>query len=231
MQNLLFYIDEKNNKNQNNVFTDDKDYQVDITHDISEAVFLLGKNVYDIVIFDADIENDNIPHILSLIQEDIERSGTDVIIISKKTNISCAIEQECLASGATLFLREEFINQELLHGYIDHIIETNPHSQKQMETITEHINFDYASGEFIYDDTTILSTKEQEIIQFFLQNKNLPLTRKIILDGVWNDNSENISERNVDTVIKNLRKKIKLKNIITVHGIGYKWCDSQKNRR
>ena len=228
MQNILFYIDEKDHKIEENIFTKDKKYQVDMTHDISEAIFLLAKNIYDIIIFDTDIEKDNILHILSVIQKDIECSGTNVIVISKQTNIPCVVEQECLALGVKLFLREEFIDQELLLGYIEHLIEANPNTKKEIEVITEHIHFDYTKSEFIYDDSTMLTTKEQEIICFFLQNKNTPLARKTILEGVWNETVEMVSERNVDTVIKNLRKKVNLKNIVTIHGIGYKWCDSPK---
>lgn len=50
----------------------------------------------------------------------------------------------------------------------------------------------------------------------------LVLTRSQILDNLWGLDAS-ILDRTIDTYIKNLRKKLKTDNIITVKGIGYKY--------
>ncbi|MDE5873079.1 MAG: winged helix-turn-helix domain-containing protein [Lachnospiraceae bacterium] len=67
-----------------------------------------------------------------------------------------------------------------------------------------------------------LSTKEIEILKVLIENQGTVLTRLQILDSVWSFDSD-ISDRIVDTHIKNLRKKLECNAIQTVKGIGYKF--------
>lgn len=76
----------------------------------------------------------------------------------------------------------------------------------------------------IQDRTIELTPKEHELMQFFILNKNIALTREKILDHVWGfDYFGDI--RTVDTHIKRLR--IKLEEgaglIKTVRGVGYRF--------
>ena len=67
-----------------------------------------------------------------------------------------------------------------------------------------------------------LTTKEIEILKFLIKNQGIVLSRTQILDSVWSFDSD-ISDRIVDTHIKNLRKKLDCHSIQTVKGIGYKF--------
>ncbi len=71
------------------------------------------------------------------------------------------------------------------------------------------------------DDLAVdLTVKEFEILAFLMQNANRVVTREQILDEVWGyDHYGDI--RNVDTHMKNLRRKIEDRNIKTVQGVGY----------
>ena len=75
------------------------------------------------------------------------------------------------------------------------------------------------------DDTPIeLTPKEFELIQFFMLNQSIILTREQILDSVWSYDFDG-DLRTIDTHIKQLRMKIGSYScyIKTVHGIGYKF--------
>lgn len=67
-----------------------------------------------------------------------------------------------------------------------------------------------------------LTTKEIEILKVLIENQGNVLSRQQILDSVWSFDSD-ISDRIVDTHIKNLRKKLDCHSIQTVKGIGYKF--------
>lgn len=69
-----------------------------------------------------------------------------------------------------------------------------------------------------------LSPKEYDLLLFFIENKNIALTRDKLLDGVWGMDYYG-DLRTVDTHVKRLREKLKQKSylISTVRGSGYKF--------
>lgn len=70
----------------------------------------------------------------------------------------------------------------------------------------------------------ILSVKEFELLSYFLENKNIALSRDMILNGVWNYDYFG-DARTIDTHVKKLRAKIGEKGayIKTIWGMGYKF--------
>ncbi len=70
----------------------------------------------------------------------------------------------------------------------------------------------------------ILSVKEFELLTYFLENRNIALSRDKILNGVW-DYDYFGDARTIDTHVKKLRAKIGEKGayIKTIWGMGYKF--------
>ncbi len=70
-----------------------------------------------------------------------------------------------------------------------------------------------------------LTTKEYDLFEFLVRNKNMPFTREQLLEKVWGYDYLG-DERIIDDLIKRLRKKLKTVNsileITTVWGYGYK---------
>lgn len=69
-----------------------------------------------------------------------------------------------------------------------------------------------------------LSFKEFELLDYFIQNKNIALTREKILNSVWNFDYYG-DARTIDTHVKKLRAKLGKKGdlITTIWGMGYKF--------
>ncbi len=71
-----------------------------------------------------------------------------------------------------------------------------------------------------------LSAKEMELLRFLVNHRGQVLSRDVLLEKVWNYDSE-VSTRTVDTHILNLRRKLQdgppNRHIQTVHGVGYKF--------
>lgn len=76
----------------------------------------------------------------------------------------------------------------------------------------------------IENKTIELTPKEHELLEFFILNKNIALSREKILDKVWGFDYFGDS-RTVDTHIKRLRIKLSdySKLIKTVRGLGYRF--------
>lgn len=87
----------------------------------------------------------------------------------------------------------------------------------------ENISADFSAYSVTKNGKPIsLTTKEIEILKVLLENQGIVLSRMQILDAVWGFDSD-ISDRIVDTHIKNLRKKLDCTAIHTVKGIGYRF--------
>lgn len=78
----------------------------------------------------------------------------------------------------------------------------------------------------VYLDGNLISTtpREYDLLLFFMKNERIVLSRNTILDSVWGYNYVG-DLRTVDTIIKQLRKKLEGHNdyIVSVYGIGYKF--------
>ncbi len=87
------------------------------------------------------------------------------------------------------------------------------------------IELDIAAHEVRVDGKeVVLSYKEFELLQYFITNQGIALSREKILDNVWNYNYFGAA-RTIDTHVKKLRSKLgdKGKYIVTIWGMGYKF--------
>ncbi len=66
-----------------------------------------------------------------------------------------------------------------------------------------------------------LTTKEYDLLIYFIKNKNLAIEREQILLKVW-DKHYYGSDRVVDDTLRRLRKKMPALNIKTIYGFGYR---------
>lgn len=77
---------------------------------------------------------------------------------------------------------------------------------------------------YIDDEVVDLSYKEFELLNYFMENKGVALSREKILNNVWNYDYFG-DARTIDTHVKKLRSKLGEKGdkIKTIWGIGYKF--------
>jgi len=69
-----------------------------------------------------------------------------------------------------------------------------------------------------------LTPKEYDLLKYFMQNKNVALSREQLLSTIWGYDFFG-DDRTIDTHIKTLRKELKTygKMIVTIRGMGYKF--------
>ena len=75
------------------------------------------------------------------------------------------------------------------------------------------------------DDRLIPTTpREYDVLLLFMQNERIVMSHNTILDRVWGDRYFG-DFRTVDTIIKQLRKKLDGHSdyIVSVYGVGYKF--------
>lgn len=70
-------------------------------------------------------------------------------------------------------------------------------------------------------DEIELTTKEYDLLLYFLKNKGIAISREQVLSKVWDENYFG-SDRVVDDTLRRLRKKMPNLNIKTIYGFGYR---------
>lgn len=71
------------------------------------------------------------------------------------------------------------------------------------------------------DEKVDLTTKEFDLLIFFVKNRGTAFLREQILEKVWDENYYG-SDRVVDDTLRRLRKKMPDLNIQTIYGFGYR---------
>ncbi|MGL5190354.1 MAG: response regulator transcription factor [Cetobacterium sp.] len=93
------------------------------------------------------------------------------------------------------------------------------------QTIYSYKNLIYTYRDEILkidNERVSLSVREKDLLEYFIKNKNKPLSRSNILLEIWGMDNE-FDERASDTLVKRLRKKLgSYEELIgTVRGVGY----------
>ncbi len=111
---------------------------------------------------------------------------------------------------------------------------------KRSEGVSRQI---YTNGELLYDfenktltrrgEPVELTALECRLMEFFLHNRGIVLTRERILDRIWDADERFVESRTLNVTIRRLRVKVEENPeepiyIKTVFGLGYKWEDGQK---
>ena len=91
---------------------------------------------------------------------------------------------------------------------------------------------DLAHDVYIDNKKIYLTPKEYDLLKYFIDNKNIALSRENLLSHIWGYDFYG-DDRTVDTHVKTLRKNLgKYKDmIVTVRGLGYKFVyeDEKEN--
>jgi len=131
--------------------------------------------------------------------------------------------------GADDYITKPFGVKELLARIRARLRRANAYSKSGPAELLKlgDIKIDLNEGKVVRPDQKVeeLSTREVEIIEFFLSNANRPISRDDLLEKVWRY-EYSTNTRTVDVHISKLRAKIEKnpddpKFLVTLHGVGY----------
>ena len=85
------------------------------------------------------------------------------------------------------------------------------------------LSVDLSTSEVLLDKVSVdLTTKEYELLCYFMRYPNKLFSRQQLIDAVWGYDFEG-DYRTVDTQVKRLRSKIGDMYITTIRGMGYRF--------
>ena len=107
-------------------------------------------------------------------------------------------------------------------------------SEKKEELAIDSFRFDFENSEFEKSGIKIiLSPTEQKLLRILVNNRGQLLTRDLLFDRIWGNDSDFVDENALSVTVKRLRSKIGegengVSYIQTVYGQGYVWKKKQR---
>lgn len=206
-----------------------KDFLIKENYDVLEA----QDGSEAIEIFDNNIESNSIDCILlDVMMPKLDgwhvcrhiRKKSDVPIIMLTAKSEEADELLGFELGVDEFITKPF-SPRILLARIDSILRRTKGISAQDIIEIAGIKLDKKAHIVEIDNKSIvLSFKEFELLQYFMENRGYALSRDKILNNVWNYDYYG-DARTIDTHVKKLRSKLgdKGKYITTIWGMGYKF--------
>lgn len=203
-------------------------YEVGISHDGREGLDKACSDYFDLLILDVMLPSLNGVEVLRRLRQ---KSDMPVVMLTAKDEMNDKILG--LDIGADDYMTKPFAIEELLARIrvIFKRVDNYKASKPQNDSILriKGVNLDIDKYTVTYKEKNIdLTKREFELLKYMMQNKNLVITREMILAKVWG--YEYMGDTNVvDVYIRYLRSKIDdqfgIKLIHTIRGVGYQIKD------
>ena len=197
-----------------------ENFAVDWSGTGEKGMELAKTNNYDLVILDIKLPGKDGITVLKELRE--AKKTFPVIMLSVKSDTPTKIE--ALNIGADDYLTKPFSFEELL-ARIRALLRREKRITGPKLKIAE-LELDALSHTVVRAGKSIkLNKKEFALLEYFMRNPGITLTRNMILEHVW-DMSADPFTNTVDVHVRFLREKIDeghaKKLLHTVHGYGYK---------
>jgi len=178
-------------------------YIVDTAFDGITGQQMAETGVYNVIILDRMLpRKEGLEVLIDLRHQGI---ATPVLILTAKDSIKNRIEG--LDSGADDYLTKPFSKSELL-------ARIRALARRQTEIIVNEklnigkINFDSTKGEIKANGNTLkLTSKESQILEILIKNKNLVVSKEQLFERIWGFQSD-VELNNIEVYLSYLRKKL-----------------------
>lgn len=195
-------------------------YIVDAAFDGITGQEMAEREIYNVIVLDRMLPGKEGLDVLKALRK--QGIATPILILTAKDAIKDRVEG--LDSGADDYLIKPFSKEELL-------ARVRALGRRQTETIENeeikigNISFNSLKGEISIQGKVIkLSSKESQIFEILVKNKNMVITKEQLLEKIWGFQSD-IELNNIEVYLSYLRKKLASADngiiIETIRGSGY----------
>ncbi len=196
-------------------------YKVLEAQDGLEALDVIRKNKVDCVILDIMLPNmDGFTTCKRL------KEIADIPVIMLSARVSEEDKLLGFNMGIDDYVEKPF-SPKVLMARVKVVIERNNSLSSNGSNIIKYegIEIDTVGHTLKIDGEEIhVTNKEFDLLIYFLRNSNMAISREILLEKIWGNDSD-VFDRTIDTHIKMLRKSLGKygDKITTVRGVGYKF--------
>ena len=198
-------------------------YQVDVSYDGEEGLYNALTGVYDLILLDVMLPYKNGFEILKEIRK--EGIASKVIMLTAKSELDDKLNG--FEIGADDYITKPFHIEEVVARVNIQL------RKKNTGTIKDYIEFSDLKLDLkkmtlectTNNETIELGNKEFQLLEYFMQNPNLVLSKEQIYDRVWGIERETESN-NLEAYLSFIRKKLKViesnSTIKALRGLGYR---------
>ncbi len=218
---ILLIEDEPDLRKAIKLFLHNEGYTIESADDYVKAFEKINNYNYDCILVDVTLPKGNGLDIVKQLKANNSKAG--IIIISAKNSLDDKIEG--LDIGADDYLPKPFHLSELNARIKSLIRRRNFDGNKNIVLNEISINPENRSVS-VNNEEVILTSKEYDLLLYFISNKNRVLSKANIAEHLVGDHADQIDNHDfIYTHLKNLRKKLIEKGcadyVQTIYGIGY----------
>ncbi len=221
--NILIVEDEVNLAEEVAKYLSDFNHKCRIVNLYKDALQSLNHEEFAITLIDLKLPDGHGIDLIQYIKKKKISSG--IIVLSAIDELDMRIK--ALDAGADDFLTKPFHLSEL-NARVKALIRRNFHKGDNVIDYGD-IKVDVSKMQVsVLENTINLTSKEYELLLYFISNAGKVITKEAIGYTVWNNHSDmDVSNEIIYTHVKNLRKKLVAAGskdyIQSVYGIGYKF--------
>lgn len=197
-------------------FLEDQEFEVTVVKDGEEALEILYKQNFDLLLLDVQVPKLDGFKLLELLREsNITTPTIFTTSLNSIDDLSTGYE-----IGADDYIKKPFELKELLLR-IKALLKREYHLENNLIKINDEITFDINTHILsIKNEKHTLNPKETQLLKLLYKNKNSCVTFDMIFETVWSFEEENNYE-SLRTYIKNLRKLLGKEKIQNIKKQGY----------
>ena len=198
-------------------------YNVDVSYDGEEGLDNALSGIYDLILLDVMLPNVNGFEILKELRE--EKIDSKVIMLTAKSELEDKLSG--FNKGADDYITKPFHIEEVLARVNVQLRKNSKNTNKDILSYGD-IELDLKNSSIRNINTSesiTIGLKELQILEYFIQNKNIVISKDQLYDRIWGIDNE-IESNNLEAYLSFIRRKLKLIgstiNIKVLRGIGYK---------
>ncbi len=205
-------------------------YQLILAEDGQYAIEALMRENVDLVLLDVSMPRKSGFEVLQYIAK--EQIGTPAIMLTAKGEEEDRIMG--LKLGADDYIVKPFSIRELL-ARIEAVLRRSPERPKQVKTASiPHAQLDLETRQLSFDsgNALILTTREFDLLKYFMTHPDRIITRDELLRRVWDMDPRLTETRSVEMTIMRLRDKLGEQAstpLETLRSQGYRWNSDETN--
>lgn len=198
-------------------------FSVDIARTVKEAMQMYDEKNYDLLLLDVSLPDGNGFQICEKVRQ---VSNVPIIFLTasdEELNIVMGLDM-----GGDDYITKPFKLNELI-SRIKALLRRYNVANNVTELSSNNITIKLLENRVFKGEFEVeLTTAEYKLLCLFMKNKNIVLTRKNILDKLWDGNGSFIDDNTLSVYVRRLRNKIEdnpenPKFLLTVRRMGYKW--------
>lgn len=202
------------------------DFEIEIARTVKETLEFLAKNKFDLLLLDVTLPDGT----GFMVCEQVRKSGNQVPIIFLTASDEEFNVVRGLDSGGDDYITKPFKLGELC-SRIRALLRRAGNTTSPSPSVLKYgdISIDSLFSRVMLNGKPLeLTSAEYRLLSLLVINSGRILTRKAILDELWDGTGDFVDDNTLSVYVRRLREKVELdpsqpKHLITVRGFGYQW--------